>query len=440
MGEGVNSGRYCKWSDGVPLASLRRFVSGVVPLKKTWQEICHDLLRLQDDATVLRLAVELLERYNQFDAEERLAFFEHLLNEFRVNHEELQEAISAYQADPSPNNVQTLNQASQPKRRRLFELLNMCPDGMEILLAMRSDVIRNRKEHPELAAVASDLEELFRNWFNRGILNLRQIDWNTPAYLLEKLIKYEAVHEIRGWSDLKQRLSTGKRCFAFFHPVMPDEPLIFVQVALATGLASNIEDIIGPNAAEANECEADTAIFYSISNCQSGLVGIALGDLLIKQVADLISAELPQIKRFATLSPVPGFARWLNSDPNPAPELIDDESMRSLRGMLSLPNWHEADESLVRGQLELLCAHYLVSSGSNDRPLDPVARFHMRNGARLDRINWLGDKSEKGLMQSHGLLVNYVYDLEHVSEYHEKFVYDHVVTTGSAIQQIIKRG
>ena len=421
------------------LAALRKLVSGSSPLKQSWQEICDDLLRLKDDATVLRLAVELLERYHAFDDSERLAFFTHLLNEFRVDHDALSAAIAAYQADPSPANVQTLNQTSQPNRRRLFELLNMVPDGMVALLDMRTKIIALHKSNPELDAVSSDLAELFRNWFNRGILNLRRIDWNTPAYLLEKLIRYEAVHEIHGWPDLKQRLCEGKRCFAFFHPVMPDEPLIFVQVALTRGIESRISNLIGPDAEPVPESDADTAIFYSISNCQSGLVGIALGDLLIKQVATLMTEDLPQIKQFATLSPIPGFARWLSSDANPAPELVTDEALRSLRNVLALPDWWQNGFDDIRPMLEGLCAQYLTSSGSNDRPLDPVARFHLRNGARLERVNWLGDTSEKGLRQSHGLLVNYLYDLDHVSEYHAKFVYDHEVTTGSAVQQLLKK-
>ncbi len=424
----------------MPLTALKRLVSGVLPLPNTWQEICRDLLRLKDDATVLRLAVELLERYEGFDDAERLAFFEHLLREFRVDHDALAAAIAAYQAEPGPMQVQTLNLASQPNRRRLFELLNMVPGGMAMLLDMRATLIRLQRQHPELGAVSSDLAELFRNWFNRGILDLKRIDWNTPAFLLEKLIRYEAVHEIGGWPDLKQRLSAGKRCYAFFHPVMPDEPLIFVQVALAGGLASNIRDIIGADALPADEAGADTAIFYSISNCQTGLVGIALGDLLIKQVANLITAEAPHITRFATLSPIPGFGRWLSSEPNPAPERIDDASLRSLRNVLALPDWWQSSQAKdMRATLEGLCAYYLTSQGSNEQPLDPVARFHLRNGARLERINWLGDTSEKGLLQSHGMLVNYVYDLDHVSAYHERFVYHHEVTTSTAIQQSLKR-
>ena len=295
------------------LENILKLVTGTALKRRTWQDICHDLLRYRDEATVLRLAAELLQRYDEFENAERLEFFNHLLREFRVDQARLNSAIDAFQEDPSPLNVQAINRASLPSRRNLFEILNMCPGGTAHLLQMRVALARFVKYEPELQAVDSDLEILFRNWFNRGFLTLQRIDWRTPAFVLEKLIAYEAVHEIKGWEDLQRRVSVGRRCYAFFHPALPNEPIIFVQVALTKGLVAAVDDIIGnhpqedsgaedtANASEVSEAEADTAIFYSISNCQRGLVGIAFGDLLIKQVAEQISADCPQIKNVCYL-------------------------------------------------------------------------------------------------------------------------------------------
>ena len=423
------------------LENLIRLVTRGGHKQRTWQELCHDVLRLQDDATGLRLAAELLQRYSQFDEDETLAFFQFLLHEFRVDHDALRAAIAAYDGDPSPTHVQQVNRASLPSRRKLFELLNMCPGGMAHLLAMREAVLRLRRIDPELAAVDSDLEILFRNWFNRGLLTLQRIDWNTPAFVLEKLFKYEAVHEISGWDDLKQRLSQGRRWF--FHPVLPDEPIIFVQVVLSSGLLARIGDVLGEAAPVRDEATADTAIFYSISNCQQGLKGIAFGDLLIKQVVDLISQELPGIRQFATLSPVPGFARWLQGQLDSADgdvdRLLTTEQTAMLRTRLAEADWHHTEHGELQTLLPALCAHYLTSTGKNGRPLDPVARFHLRNGAVLERINWLGDASPKGLREAHGLLVNYLYDLATVTENHEKFVYDQVLTASSHVTELARK-
>ena len=422
------------------LQNILKLVTGAALKKRSWQDICHDLLRLKDEATVLRLAAELLDRYSAFDEAGQIEFFEYLLTEFRIDQETLRQAIDAYLADTSPLNVQSINRASLPSRRKLFETLNMCPDGTQALLGMRAALIKYRKENPELGAVASDLEILFGNWFNRGFLTLERIDWSTPAHVLEKLFKYEAVHEILGWDDLKRRVSSGRRCYAFFHPALPHEPIIFVQVALAQGLISSIADVIGEDVVQRAEDKADTAIFYSISNCQQGLLGIAFGDLLIKQVAELISADLPQVKTFATLSPVPGFNLWLRRMLDENDALIEDKVRDIVEGSVSIGSWVvENDTPDVRSTLESLCAHYLVEVKRNDLPIDPVARFHLRNGARLERINWLGDQSPKGLQESSGFMVNYVYDLSSVTKNHETYVYDHGIVCSNAIKQHAKR-
>ena len=425
------------------LENILKLVTGTALKRRTWQDICHDLLRFRDEATVLRLAAELLRRYDEFENSERLAFFSYLLHEFRVDQPRLNAAIDAFREDPSPRNVQAVNRASLPSRRNLFEILNMCPGGTAHLLAMRVASACFVKDEPELWAVDSDLEILFRNWFNRGFLTLQRIDWRTPAFVLEKLITYEAVHEIKGWEDLQRRVSTGRRCYAFFHPALPNEPIIFVQVALVKGLVAAVGDIIGSNSDknseetpdQIREEDADTAIFYSISNCQRGLVGIAFGDLLIKQVAEQISTDCPQVKTFATLSPVPGFAKWLSD----TQDSLESSQRSIVERYLACPEKVLDAEKEDRKTLSHLCAHYLINEKHGDAPADAVARFHLRNGARLERINWLGDPSSKGLNESLGILVNYIYDLSTVTKNHEKYVYEAGVVTSNAVKQLAKR-
>jgi malonyl-CoA decarboxylase len=418
------------------LQDLLKSVSNVSLARRHWQDMCRDMLRLKDEATVLKIAAETLHRYAQFDAPERQAFFRFLLEEFRVDRDSLKAAIAQYQLDPSPSAVQRLNHASQPARRQIFEILNMVPHGTLQLVAMRSDLLELLGEDRDLEPVDQDLVALFRAWFNRGFLSLEQIDWQTPAAVLEKLIEYEAVHEIKGWEDLHRRLSADRRCYAFFHPALPGEPIIFVQAALTDGLAGSIDQIIRAETSEP-EARADTAIFYSISNCQTGLKGIAFGDMLIKQVVDLISGELPHIKTFATLSPVPGFNRWLSTMRES--DSLSEVERRVVDRVLADADdfaWQDDDADAV---LSALCAHYLLKEKRGDAPLDAVARFHLRNGARLERMNWAGDTSPKGLCESAGLLVNYVYDKKSVTRNHERYVYDGDVVSSSAIASLARK-
>jgi len=414
--------------------NLFKLFTGSGLKKRTWQDICSDVLRLKDDAMVLKLADEILLRYQNFTDEEKLDFFQFLLTEFGADQAMITTTIDAYLADPSPNQLQQLNLATRPSRRKFFEILNMCTAGMRSLLEMRVTASRLAREYPELAAIDGDLEILLRNWFNRGLLTLQRIDWHTPAFVLEKLIEYEAVHEITGWDDLRMRVSRGRRCYAFFHPVLPGEPIIFVQVALTNGMVSNIAELIGETAVSANESDADTAIFYSISNCQVGLRGIAFGDMLIKQVTDLITAESPFIKSFATLSPVPGFAKWVDR----ILARDDDADQVAKLEQLKEADW-STDQSEIKQWLLPLCAQYLTSTDDVGRPLNSVARFHLRNGARLERICWQGHVATHGIEESYGLLVNYVYDLASVTKNHESYVYDEVVVTSSSVKQLAKK-
>lgn len=428
------------------LQELFRSVTNAALRRRSWQDMCRDLLRLKDEATVLKLAQEILNRYAHFDGEQKLEFFQFLLEEFRADHGKLQAAIGRYQADPSPANVQLVNRASLPARRQVFQVLNMTPTGTLNLIAMRSDLLSLLGTHNDLKAVDTDLEILFGAWFNRGFLSLEQIDWRTPAFILEKLIRYEAVHEITGWDDLRRRVSAGRRCYAFFHPALPHEPIIFVQVALANGLTGSIDQLIREGTADPacaeDEARADTAIFYSISNCQPGLRGIAFGDLLIKQVVDLISSQLPHIKTYSTLSPIPGFGTWLKRAVQDGDlSSTERDVITALHGRSDDLAWIEDGTKRPEYQPTLLslCAHYLLNEKRGEAPLDPVSRFHLRNGARLERINWLGDVSAKGLEESAGLLANYVYDRKSVTKNHERYIYDNEVVSSNAVGQLAKR-
>jgi malonyl-CoA decarboxylase len=311
----------------------------------------------------------------------------------------------------------------------------MAPDGTRILVAMRSQVLQ--ESDARLKPIAADLAHLFTSWFNRGFLVLRRIDWRTSAVILEKLIQYEAVHQIQGWHDLRRRLETDRRCYAFFHPALPDEPIIFIEVALTRGLSDKVQALLDPDSAVLDSDAAEWAIFYSITNCQEGLRGVPFGSFLIKQVVEDVSKEFARIKKFATLSPVPGFRKWL-SDKTEALE-----SNRKLAPFadavekLDNPQWME-DAALQR-QLLPLAAHYLLYAKQNQEPLDPVARFHLKNGARLERINWLGDTSASGLQRSAGLTANYVYKLPDVERNHELYVREHKVRASREIEAQAKR-
>ncbi|KRP92813.1 decarboxylase [Bradyrhizobium yuanmingense] len=297
----------------------------------------------------------------------------------------------------------------------------MAPGGISALIAMRSEIASYMRTDPELKLLDADLKHLFASWFNRGFIELRRIDWQTPAAVLEKLIAYEAVHEIKGWDDLRRRLAPDRRCFGFFHPALPGEPLIFVEVALVEGLATAVQPLLSQDDGEAiaqqRAARADTAIFYSISNCQDGLRGVAFGNFLIKQVVEELQSEFPQLKRFSTLSPVPGFRQWLAnrlanaSDPDAA-----------LLSQLESDSWWNdpAQSEKLRVPLLRLCASYLTRKPSIR--IDPVARFHLGNGARLERINWLGNTALRAIQESFGIMVNYLYDHNTIETNHEAFV------------------
>ncbi len=424
---------------GRALLDARRGRPGEKPLS----DLCEALVSGRGEASGVALAGEVLSSYQALDKDGKLAFFLTLRDRFGANLEEVRAAAAALNEDPEDQVLlRRLHSVSEPLRQELIRRLNLAPGGTRALVSMRSDLLGFLRDHPELRDVDRDFEHLFSSWFNRGFLVMRRIDWQTPANILEKIIQYEAVHEIHGWDDLRRRIGLAdRRLYAFFHPALVDDLLIFVEVALTREIPGAIRPILAEERAEISAEEATTAVFYSISNCQKGLRGISFGNFLIKQVVEELRRELPGLKTFVTLSPVPGFARWLSGqlasgDSEVAPLLGD-----GLTEELARPDWPQDTEAAKQlGEiLPGLCAHYLTrEKDRGGKPLDPVARFHIGNGARLERVNWQGDLSANGLAQSHGLMVNYLYDLKYIERNHEAYAAQGAVAASSTVSRQAK--
>ncbi len=386
-------------------------------------------------------AAKLAESYQEEDEAGRAEFLR-TLAAFDSDAAAVADAYSAVQAAQDPAELATakaaLRRALEPPRLRLLTQFTTIPDGRKFLVDLRGFLLKIRKDDKLLAALDADLRGLLAAWFDIGFLELQRIDWNSPAALLEKLVDYEAVHAIRSWRDMKNRLDSDRRCYAFFHPRMPGEPLIFVEVALVKGLAGSVQGLLDEKAPLLDPRVADTAIFYSISNCQQGLAGISFGNFLIKRVVEELSGEFRNLRTFATLSPVPGFRAWLNDKvAAEEPGLVSDEESASLCSAMPAPSGRQALAAILakRGWwrepglrktaepvLTRLCARYLLlESNGGKRARDPVAHFHMSNGARLERINILGDTSEKGAKEGATLMVNYLYDPAKIEDWHEDY-------------------
>ncbi len=366
--------------------------------------------------------------YHALDERGREDFFDIIARAFSPAAEAIGRAADAYRADPSPDNLIALQHAVEPARQELFRRLNMAPGGTAALVEMRRLLLQGTKDRPHWRAVESDLQHLLRSWFNRGFLRLERIDWRTSAMVLEKIIRYEAVHAIEGWRDLRRRLESDRRCFAFFHPQLPDEPIIFIEVALTRGMSAHVQPLLDVRAPVAPTAGADCAVFYSITNCQEGLRGISFGNFLIKQVAEELRREFPHLRRFATLSPIPGFRKWLAAEAR-SPRRARREGPAGPRGEVP----EEMQKTVTR-----LCARYLLHAKSGAEPLDPVARFHLGNGAALERLNWMGDSSESGMARSAGLMVNYVYWLAEVERNHERYFREHTVVAAPAVEKLAR--
>jgi len=393
--------------------------------------LCRNLLSERGEVSGTLLAGEALTAYQALDESSRAAFFDLLVQEFSPDPEKIARAGDAYRDEPSPANLARLQAAVESPRQELFRRLNLAAGGTRILVELRAGLLRKLDQNPHWEPVVDDLERLLIAWFNRGFLQLRRIDWRTSALVLEKLIRYEAVHQIQGWEDLRRRLEADRRCYAFFHPALPDEPIIFIEVALTHGMADKVQPLLDPDSPVLPPEAAECAMFYSITNCQEGLRGVPFGSFLIKQVVEDVGREVPRIRKFATVSPVPGFREWLAENP----------ALAALQSKLAQPKWWENQELAeeLRHELVPLCARYLLQAKHGREPLDPVARFHLRNGARLERINWLGDTSAVGMHRSAGIMVNYLYRLGDLEKNHEAYTRDYEIVAASEIESLARR-
>lgn len=397
-------------------------------------ELCYKVLSNPGEATGIALSLEVLTRYSQLPGDEKTKFFLLLANEFSASRQAVQAAAEKYLAEPTQMSLIELANATRPPRTELIMRLNQAPEAMKALVAMRSDLLDRIPSNPELQFVDRDFTELFTSWFNRGFLELRKIDWNTPAAILERIIRYEAVHGMSDWNDLRHRIDPPDRdIYGFFHPRLGDEPLIFVEVALMEKMPARIDQILSSarNVISANT--AKTAVFYSISNCQSGLRGIPLGNFLIKQVVESLRRTFPNLKEFVTLSPVPSLAEWFANIAHEDVQL-PAETIKAFSDMSANTGLSDKDRRVRYERHILPAAAWYIGRIKNDagKPRDPVARFHIGNGARLERINWAGDLSEKALATSLGLMVNYKYRLDQIERNHEQYASSGLVSTSAA--------
>ena len=378
-------------------------------------DLIDDLLGASGEVKGVTLAREILNYYFSFSSEEKLSFFNYLCVELDIIPDDIRKKLDIYEANKTKINYSAYMSAAEPKRQELIRKLNQVPAATPKLVEMRCDLLKLVKKYPKLAAVDLDFQHLFASWFNRGFLVLQKVSWQSPANILEKIIQYEAVHEIKSWKDLQGRLEPeNRRCFAFFHPSMPNEPLIFVEVALTYGIPNSIQDLLNNEQTVDENIAFDTAVFYSISNCQSGLAGISFGNFLIKQVVEDLTSEFGNLKTFVTLSPIPLFQSWLK---NEGAKITMKEN----------------------NNLSKLVAFYILNGKRDDGlPFDPVARFHLGNGAQVHAVHENADISEKGINQSQGLMVNYLYDPSMIGINHEKFVSENIIPASNEIISLSK--
>ena len=405
-------------------------------------ELCEALLSGRGEASGVAIAHEVLDRYAQLDPKGKIAFFEALARDFGPERAQIEKAFSAWRLDPSEAAATDLHFLAEPRRQELFRRLNRAPGGTAALVRMREELLDFKRDNPALEIVDRCLAHLFASWFNRGFLVLRRIDWSTPASILEKIIRYEAVHRIRSWEDLRRRIDPpDRRCYAFFHPALLDEPLIFVEVALSREIPDAIAPILSVQRDGVEPDKVTTATFYSISNCQRGLAGVSFGNFLIKQVVQEISRENPRLKTFVTLSPAPNFAAWLDRErKSENSQALSAEDRAALAGLDSQGWWQlpQAREPMHEPLLRAAAYYYLRGKNRRGQPQDAVARFHLGNGARLERLNWLGDGSDNGITQSYGLMVNYLYDLDDIEKNHEAYAGGQRVVASSAVRRLLR--
>ncbi len=401
-------------------------------------------------------AAELGETYLVLNSQGRRRFLEILAHEYDIDDTALEETISLLQETTDlverRKHTLALRNLLEPPRTKLLRQFNELQEGVKFLVDLRAELIAWAKEDPDLKVLDLDVHRLLSSWFDVGFLDLQRITWQSSAALLEKLIEYESVHAIRSWNDLKNRLREDRRCYAYFHPRMPNEPLIFVEIALVNGISGNINDLLDEQAPPVRPEKADTAIFYSISNCQAGLSGVSFGNFLIKRVVRDLVSKLPNLKTFSTLSPIPGFQKWLENNPDEiafseqelaAIRFLQDDGTADLSYSEILRNNKNGKakdlQKLLETTLMGLCSRYLLTAKRNGRTLDRVAHFHLTNGARIERINWAADHSENGIKLSAGMMVNYLYNLSEIEKNHEAYTGQGFITSSSSVRKLLKR-
>lgn len=418
----------------------------------SFADLCDSVLSHQGESSGNRFARSLLLKFKESGDSDQLEFFQLLASRFDIDAERAVEAAQNYADDRNASNLSNLMDSVEPKRQELFRRLNRVPGATTDLVRMRALLLQACKADADLKRIDLDFQHLFSSWFNRGFLVLREIDWHTPANILEKVIEYEAVHAINSWSALRNRLEpSDRRCFAFFHPAMPDEPLIFVEVALTVDSPTSIREILKSDRRIIPEHEARTAVFYSISNCQKGLAGVSFGNFLIKQVATELSISVPGLKSFRTLSPVPGFIRWVNEQLASFPEKQASIEVDNRQQHNNLPvQWLKLAQAVAasttfefteddKTQLQKLVAFYLTQIRRGDKQaMDPVARFHLGNGASLDSVLPGADVYKKGLSQSAGVMVSYLYDLEKVASNHELYANERQIMAADSVMALLE--
>jgi malonyl-CoA decarboxylase len=399
--------------------------------------LCDELLSNKGIVFGITVARDITDLYRELSHENKLIFFKRINEKYKPNYKKVDAAIKFYTQSQNENSLSELFRSAEGKRRELFRRMNIAPNGTAIIVKMREDLLNFIEKNKELVYLDADLIHLFKAWFNPGFLNLEKITWETKALILEKIIKYERVHLMKDMNDLKRRLGEDRRFFSFFHPALEDEPVIFVQVALTKGLGKSIQEIMKPSSDI--EKKYDTATFYSISNCQEGLTRVTLGNFLIKRVIFEIQEELPNIKKFGTLSPIPGFAEWFN--------YCDIKKIESILGksngdmsFLKSPSFKLGDPRIISHKKNIikLVAHYLINEKDlNGFPVGDVTRFHLRNGATINDIVVNADISDAGFKRSFGVMVNYLYELNNIEKNHEDFVNNKKVIYSSELKKFL---
>jgi len=418
----------------------KELLNKALPVQKnleTLLELCDDLISYKGVASGIAIAREISEIYLSLSKEDKKKFFIAVDEKFKPNLEAAEKKSLEFIKNKNTNTLKELSSLAEGKRQEFIRRMNMAPNGTAFLVSMREDLLRFVLEDSSLSNLDEDFRHLFRSWFNPGFLRLERITWDTKAAVLERIISYEKVHKIKDMTDLKRRLDEDRRFYAYFHPVLPDEPLIFVQVAFTQGLASSVQDIIKPMTP--NQPKADTATFYSISNCQQGLTSVTLGNFLIKRVVYEIQQENPKIKHFGTLSPLPGFAEWVNYiEENKLRFILGSEDYEKVKFLRST-EIKIGDPRIIEHKkiIKKLTIHYLIKEKVNGKPVNAVTRFHLGNGASIENIVINGNISDYGYNESFGIMVNYIYHLDKLEKIHEEYISNHQISYSDKIKKYV---